>query len=85
MEQKFLDTQGVSDFWKIITTYVDNKIWVGTKTQYNIAAALHEISAGTLVIITDENDVVIPPKEENTSSVAILGTAQLGAMILGKS
>lgn len=84
MEQRFLDAQGVSDFWKIIATYVDNKIWVGTRVQYDIAAALNEIAVGTLVIITDESDVLEPP-QENTSSMAILGTALLGSMVLGQS
>lgn len=85
MENKFLDSQGVSNLWKLITAYVDDKLWMGTKLQYDIASALGEIAVGTMVIITDESDVIVPPVEENTSSIAILGTALLGSMILGQS
>lgn len=86
MDYKFLDSKGVSDLWKLMTAYVDGKIWVGTKIQYDVAAALNEIKEGALVIITDESDVVIPPiEEEKPSSIAILGTALLGSMILGQS
>lgn len=84
MDQKFLDAQGVSDLWKLIAAYVDDKLWMGTRLQYDIAAALGEIAVGTMVIITDESDVVEPPVED-TSSIAILGTALLGSMILGQS
>lgn len=85
MDYKFLDAQGVSDLWKLMTAYVDGKLWVGTQVQYKVASALGEIPVGTMVIITDESDVVLPEVEEGTSSIAILGTALLGSMILGKS
>lgn len=79
---KFLGEVGLTELWNLMTTYVDGRLFVGTRAEYEAAAA--SIPVGAMVIITDESDVVEPPVED-TSSIAILGTALLGSMILGQS
>lgn len=81
---KYLGEIGLTELWNLMTAYVDGKLFIGTRAEYETNAS--NIAIGTMVIITDESDVVIPPEEEeNTSSIAILGTALLGSMILGQS
>ena len=83
---KYLGEVGLTELWNLMTAYVDNKIFIGTRAEYEAAAA--DIPEGTIIIITDEGDVVIPPIEEEPekdSSIAILGAALLGQMILGRS
>lgn len=85
---KYLGEVGLTELWNLMTTYIDNKIFIGTKSEYEATAA--NIPIGTMVIIIDESDVVIPPivEEENPeidSTIAILGTALLGQMRLGRS
>ena len=83
---KYLGEVGLTELWNLMTAYVDGKIFIGTKAEYEIAAST--IPVGSMVIITDESDVVIPPvveKPSNDSTIAILGTAVLGQMILGRS
>lgn len=79
---KFLGEVGLTELWNLMTAYVDGKLWIGTRAEYESAAA--DIPVGTMVIITDESDV-IEPDVEDTFSTAILGTALLGSMILGQS
>lgn len=79
---KFLGEVGLTELWNLMTAYVDGRLFVGTRAEYEAAAA--SIPVGAMVIITDESDVVEPPVED-TSSIAILGTALLGSMILGQS
>lgn len=79
---KFLGEVGLAELWNLMTAYADNKLWMGTRAEYEAAAA--DIAVGTMVIITDESDV-IEPEVEDTSTIAILGTALLGSMILGQS
>ena len=83
---KYLGEAGLAELWNLMTAYVDGKIFIGTRAEYEANAA--NIAVGAMVIITDESDVVIPPiVEEPTkdSTIAILGTAILGQMILGRS
>lgn len=81
---KFLGEVGLTELWNLMTAYIDGKLFVGTRAEYEANAS--NIAIGTMVIITDESDVVIPPvEEENNSSVAILGTALLGSIVLGQS
>lgn len=83
-ENLYMGEVGLAELWNLMTAYVDGKLFVGTRAEYEANAS--NIAIGTMVIITDESDVVIPPvEEENNSSVAILGTALLGSMILGQS
>lgn len=79
---KFLGEVGLTELWNLVTSYVDGKLFIGTRAEYEAAAA--SIAVGTMVIITDESDV-IEPDVEDTSTIAILGTALLGSMILGQS
>ena len=51
--------------------------FVGTSEEYNLANSAGQISSGTLVIITDEEEI------PNSSTTAVLGAALLGSMILG--
>lgn len=80
---KFLGEVGLTELWNLMTAYVDGRLFVGTRAEYEAAAS--SIPIGAMVVITDESDVVLPEVEEDTSSIAILGTALLGSMILGKS
>ena len=82
---KYLGEAGLTELWNLMTTYVDGKIFIGTRKEYEATAA--NIPVGTIVIIIDESDVIIPPatEQEKESTTAILGTALLGQMILGCS
>ena len=83
---KYLGEVGLTELWNLMTAYVDGKIFIGTRAEYEANVA--NIAVGAMVIITDEGDVVIPPiveKPEKDSTIAILGTAILGQMILGRS
>ena len=80
---KYLGEVGLAELWDLMTSFVEGRLWVGTREEYEAAAA--GIPVGAMVIITDESDVVIPPVVEKPSStIAILGVARLGEMILGK-
>jgi hypothetical protein len=62
---------------------MDERLFVGTRAEYE--AAIGSIPVGAMVVITDESDVVLPPiVEKPSSTIAILGVARLGEMILGK-
>ena len=86
---KYLGEVGLAELWNLMTSYMDGKMFIGTKEEYEAIAST--IAPGTLVIITDEDDVEIPPTEEipdqepdRDFTVAILGAAILGQMILGR-
>ncbi len=79
---KYLGEIGLTELWNLMEAYVDGKMWIGTREEYEAAA--NTIKIGTMVIITDESDV-IEPEVEISSTTAILGTALLGSMILGQS
>lgn len=78
---KYLGEAGLAELWDLMTAYVDGKIWIGTREEYESAAST--IKLGTMVIITDESDVIEPEVEVNSTS-ATLGIALLGSMILGQ-
>lgn len=89
---KYLGEVGLTELWNLMTAYVDGKIFIGTRAEYE--ANISNIAVGTMVIITDESDVVIPPIVEkpevvlppsSDSTIAILGAALLGQMQLGRS
>lgn len=80
---KYLGEVGLTELWNLMTSFIEGRLWVGTRAEYEAAAT--GIPVGAMVIITDESDVVIPPVVEKPSStIAILGVAKLGEMILGK-
>lgn len=54
------------------------RIFIGTQEEYNEAKAKGKIEVGALVIILDDS-------ENEDSTIALIGTAILGKMILGKS
>lgn len=78
---KYLGEAGLAELWDLMTAYVDGRIWIGTREEYEAAAST--IKVGTMVIITDESDVIEPEVEVNSTS-ATLGIALLGSMILGQ-
>lgn len=89
---KYLGEVGLTELWNLMTAYVDGKIFIGTRAEYEANVA--NIAVGAVVIITDESDVVIPPIVEkpeavlppnSDSTIAILGAALLGQMQLGRS
>lgn len=82
---KYLGEVGLAELWDLMLAHVDERLFVGTRAEYEAAAA--SIPVGAMVIITDESDVVLPPvveKPEMESTIAVLGVAKLGQMILGK-
>lgn len=86
---KYLGEVGLTELWNLMTAYVDNKLFIGTKEEYEAAAA--SIPVGAMVVIIDESDIIIPPvveeeeKPEIDTTIAILGAALLGKMKLGRS
>lgn len=78
---KYLGEAGLAELWNLMTAYADNKIWIGTREEYESIA--DTIKLGTIVIITNESDVIEPEVEVNSTS-ATLGIALLGSMILGQ-
>lgn len=56
---------------------INNKVFVGTRTEYDKAYAAGSVGTGALVIILDENEM------ETSTVTALLGTAVLGKMLLG--
>ena len=95
-ENLYMGEIGLAELWNLMTVYVDGRLFVGTRAEYEAAAA--SIPEGAIVIITDESDVVLPPaveepdvvlppaveEPEMESTIAVLGIAKLGQMILGK-
>lgn len=79
---KYLGEIGLSELWNLIIAEMDNRVFIGTKTEYE--QNVENIPMGALVVITDEDDVVIPPEEIITEHNSILGSAILGKMELGK-
>ena len=57
--------------------YYGNGFFIGTKSEYEEAFKTGRIVNGTIVIITEET-------QNSSGEAAILGTAILGKMILGK-
>lgn len=53
-------------------------VFIGSQSEYNEAYSKGEIALGTLVIILEEN-------ESTADTIALLGTAVLGKMILGNN
>ena len=56
---------------------INNRVFVGTRTEYDTAYAAGSVGTGALVIILDENEM------ETSTVTALLGTAVLGKMLLG--
>lgn len=86
---KYLGEVGLTELWNLMTAYVNNKLFIGTKEEYKAAAA--NIPVGAMVVIIDESDIIIPPvveeeeKPEIDTTIAVLGAALLGKMKLGRS
>lgn len=57
---------------------LEGKLFVGTKSEYDVANAEGKVKVGALVIILDGS-------EDANDTIALLGTATLGRMILGNS
>ena len=55
----------------------DSKVFIGTLAEYQEAYAAGKIAVGALVIIMEEG-------EDANDTIALLGTAVLGKMILGQ-
>jgi hypothetical protein len=55
----------------------DSKVFIGTLAEYQSAYAAGKIAVGALVIIMEEG-------EDANDTIALLGTAVLGKMILGQ-
>ena len=80
---KYLGEVGLTELWNLMLAHMDERLFVGTRAEYE--AAIDSIPVGAMVVITDDSDVVLPPVVEKPSStIAILGVARLGEMILGK-
>lgn len=59
-------------------------VWVGTLAQYKVANDANEIATGTVVIITDDNNAAAGGDNTTGTTIAKLGTAVLGYMVLGQ-
>lgn len=57
---------------------IDSKFFIGTQEQYNSFIANNTLQEGALVIILDDEEL-------NSDTIALLGTAILGKMILGNN
>ena len=79
---KYLGEVGLTELWNLMLANMDGRLFVGTRAEYE--AAIDSIPVGALVVITDDSDVVPPTTERPSSTVAILGVAKLGELILGK-
>ena len=80
---KYLGEVGLTELWNLMLAHMDERLFVGTRAEYE--AAIDSIPVGAMVVITDESDVVLPPiVEKPSSTIAILGVARLGEMILRK-
>ena len=70
---------------KINKNYVDEKIFVGTQIEYDIAYANNRIALGALVVILDEElGEKIGGDNSGSRKTAKLGVAVLGQMKLGQ-
>lgn len=80
---KYLGEVGLAELWNLMVAHMNERLFIGTRAEYETVAA--SIPVGAMVVITDESDVVLPPMvEEPNSTIAVLGIAKLGEMILGK-
>lgn len=81
---KYLGEAGLSELWNLIIAQMDSRVFIGTREEYE--AEINNIPNGALVIITDDEDVVTPPPKEEIIEEfsAVLGSAILGKMQLGK-
>ena len=90
---KYLGEVGLAELWNLMIAYMDKKVFVGTQDEYNEVASTLPI--GAIVVIIDKEEEIIPPpiedeeeilppSQDETVATACLGTAKLGAMILGK-
>lgn len=80
---KYLGEVGLAELWNLIIAQIDKKVFVGTQEEYNKVA--NTLPVGAIVILIDKEEGVIPPPtEDETIATAYLGTAKLGAMVLGK-
>lgn len=61
---KYLGEVGLAELWNLMTAYVDGRLFVGTRAEYEAAA--NSIPIGAMVVITDESDVISGEKEEIT-------------------
>lgn len=65
-----------------VNNYVNEKIFVGTMEQYNVAYSNGLVAEGALVIITEVN---VTPGGGSGTTTAKLGVAVLGQMKLGQN
>ena len=70
---------------KAIQTYLDTRLFVGTRAAYELADSLGAIALGAIVILTDDEEasIVVPPTPSLDGTSSLLGTGVLGQMILG--
>lgn len=81
---KYLGEAGLSELWDLIMAQMDSRVFIGTREEYE--SEINNIPNGALVIITDDADVITPPPKEEIIEEfsAVLGSAILGKMQLGK-
>ena len=90
---KYLGEVGLAELWNLMIAYMDKKVFVGTQDEYNKVA--NTLPIGAIVVLIDKEEEIVPPPAEDeeeilppvqdeTIAAAYLGTAKLGAMILGK-
>lgn len=92
-EIKYMGMDSLVTYDTLIKAFINGKIFVGTKEEYDEAYADNRIAIGALVILTDDENSSGSGgsgsggsgdnTEETISTTAVLGEAVLGYMILG--
>lgn len=85
-EKKYLSLDMLALYDALIKEFINSKIFIGTKAEYETANANGKIPINTLVIITDDETTSGGSgsgDSSSTSTSSLLGTGVLGYMILG--
>jgi hypothetical protein len=53
---KYLDQEGLSQLWNLIVSYSNDKIFIGTRAEYEAKNAENAFATGCLIILVDEID-----------------------------
>ena len=53
---KYLGQEGLSQLWDLIVNYSNNKIFIGTREEYEAQNAENSFPTGCLIILIDELD-----------------------------
>ena len=66
---KYLGEVGLTELWNLMLAHMNERLFVGTRAEYEAAAA--SIPEGALVVITDDDDVVLPSADATTATIGV--------------